>query len=86
MSLSLFRYSTNVTVVPNFCDAVSNFYNLQLLMPVSEDQPPDYKFTYNLTYKFLMASLEIKVTQIVLVTKTHPSGLRNRVSSCRSVA
>ena len=64
MSLSLFRYSANVTVVLNLCDAVSNFYNLQLLMPISEDQPPDYKFTYNFTFKFLMASLEIKVTPI----------------------
>lgn len=32
MSLSLFRCNTNVAVVPNFCDAVSNF----LLVPVSE--------------------------------------------------
>ena len=39
MSPSLFRYNTNVAVVLNLCDAVSNFYNLLLLVPVSEDQP-----------------------------------------------
>ena len=39
VSLSLFCYNTNVTVVLNLCDAVSNFYNLLLLVPVSEDQP-----------------------------------------------
>ena len=39
MSLSLFRYNTNVAFVLNLCDSVSNFYNLLLLMPVNEDQP-----------------------------------------------
>ena len=39
MSLSLFCYNTNVAVVLNLCDAVSNFYNLLLLVPVSEDKP-----------------------------------------------
>ena len=35
MSLSLFRYNTNVAVVLSFYDAVSNLYNLVLLVPVS---------------------------------------------------
>ena len=35
MSLSLFRYNTNVAVVLSFCDAVGNLYNLVLLVPVS---------------------------------------------------
>ena len=32
MSLSLFSYYTNVAVIPNLCDAVSNFYNLLLIV------------------------------------------------------
>lgn len=38
MSLSLFCNNINVTVVLNLWDAVSNFYNLLLLVLVSEDQ------------------------------------------------
>ena len=41
-----------------------------MLVPVSEDQP--HKLTYNFTYKFLIASLEINVTEIAIVTKTYP--------------
>ena len=41
-----------------------------VLVPVSEDQP--HKLMYNFTYKFLIASLEINVTEIAIVTKTHP--------------
>ena len=33
-----FCYNTNVDILLNLCDAVSNFYNLLLFMPVSEDQ------------------------------------------------
>ena len=62
MSLSLFCYNTNVAVVLNLWDAASNFYNLPLLVPVREDQP--HINLGNLTYKFLIASLEIKVTDI----------------------
>ena len=64
MSLSLFCYNTNVVVVLNLWDAASNFYNLLLLVPVSEDQP--HINLRNFTYKFLIASLEIKVTEISL--------------------
>ena len=39
MWLSLFRYNANVAVMLNLCNAVSNFYNLLLFVPVSEDQP-----------------------------------------------
>ena len=66
MSLSLFCYNTNVAVVLNLWDAACNFYNLPLLVPVSEDQPR--KNLRNFTYKFLIASSpsEIKVTEISL--------------------
>ena len=39
MSLSLFRCNKNLAVAQNLCDAVSNFYNLLLLVLISEDQP-----------------------------------------------
>ena len=63
MSLSLFCYNTKVAVVLNLWDAASNFYNLPLLVHLS-DQP--HKNLRNFTYKFLIASLEIKVTGISL--------------------
>ena len=65
MSLSLFCYNTNVAVVLNLCDAVSNIVSVR-------KRRTTHKFTYNFTYKFLIASLEIKVTEIATGTKTHP--------------
>ena len=66
MSLLLFRYNTNVAVVLNLCDAVSN------IVSVCKRRSTTHKFTYNFTYKFLIASLEIKATEIATGTKTHP--------------
>ena len=66
MSLSLFCYNTNVAVALNLCDAVSN------IVSVRKRRSTTHKFTYNFTYKFLIASLEIKVTEIATGTKTHP--------------
>ena len=59
-----FKYNTNVAVAFNLWNAASNFYNLPLLVHVSEDQP--HINLHNFTYKFLIASLEIKVTEISL--------------------
>ena len=51
MSLSLFRYNANVAVMLNLCDAVSNFYNLLLFVPVGEDQPHiSLRITLHITF------------------------------------
>ena len=39
MSLSLFHCNKNLAVAQNLCNAVSNFYNLLLLVFISEDHP-----------------------------------------------
>ena len=65
MSLSLFCYNTNVAAVLNLSDAVSNFYNL-LIVSAPKRKSTTHKFTYNFTCKFLISSLEIKVTEIAM--------------------
>ena len=43
MSLSLFRYNVNVAVVLNLCDAVSNFYNLLLIVRIKSSTKDRFK-------------------------------------------
>ena len=41
--MSLFRYNRNVAVVLNLCDAVSNFYNLLLIVRIKSSTKDQFK-------------------------------------------
>ena len=43
MSLSLFRYNTNFAIILNLCDAVSNLYNLLLIVGVKSSTKGRFK-------------------------------------------
>ena len=43
MSLSLFHYNTNVAIILNLCDAVSNFYNLLLIVGIKSSTKGRFK-------------------------------------------
>ena len=58
---AIIGHNTNVAVVRNLCDAVSSFYNLLFSgVPVLKRRSTTHKSTsYNFTYNFVIASLEI---------------------------